>query len=80
MNRQEFILALRDELAKLPPEEIVEKCGVAHFIKYIEACGCEVLILGCTHFPYLREVVDKICSIPVIDPADEMFSAMTGLR
>lgn len=64
----------------LSPEEIVEKCGVRDFVRYIEACGCEALILGCTHFPYLREELDKFCSIPVIDPADEMFSAMTGLK
>ena len=32
MNRQEFILALRDELAKLPPEEIVDAT------QYFEEC------------------------------------------
>ena len=64
----------------LPPEEIVEKCGVRHMVKYMEACGCEALILGCTHFPYLRQELDKFCGIPVIDPADEMFTAMTGLK
>ena len=66
--------------AGLPPAEIIVKCGIGHMIRYMETCGCEALILGCTHFPYLREEVDKLCSIPVIDPADEMFSAMTGLR
>ena len=64
----------------LPAEEIVEKCGVKHMVKYMEKCGCEALILGCTHFPYLRRELDKFCSIPVIDPADEMFTAMTGLK
>lgn len=61
------------------PAAIVEECGIDHFVRYVEACGCEALILGCTHFPYIREELDKLCSIPVIDPADEMFSAMTGL-
>ena len=64
----------------LPAEEIVEKCGVKHMVKYMETCGCEALILGCTHFPYLRRELDKFCIIPVIDPADEMFAAMTGLK
>ncbi len=64
----------------LQPEEIVEKCGIRDMVKYLETCGCEALILGCTHFPYLRGEVDKFCSIPVIDPADEMFAAMTGLK
>lgn len=64
----------------LSPAEIVERCGVRDMVKYMETCGCEALILGCTHFPYLREEIDKFCGIPVIDPADEMFSAMTGLK
>lgn len=64
----------------LEPAEIVEKCGIRDMVRYMEACGSEALILGCTHFPYLREEIDRFCSIPVIDPADEMFSAMTGLK
>ena len=62
------------------PREIIERCGIEHMVKYMEACRCEALVLGCTHFPYLREELDKFCNIPVIDPADEMFSAMTGLK
>lgn len=62
------------------PADIARECGIAHFVRYIEDCGCEALILGCTHFPYIREELDKLCTIPVIDPADEMFSAMTGLK
>lgn len=64
----------------LPPAGIVEKCGIRDMVRYMETCGCEALILGCTHFPYLREELDGFCNIPVIDPADEMFSAMTGLK
>lgn len=64
----------------LSPQEIVEKCGIRHLVEYMKACGCEALVLGCTHFPYLREEIDKFCPMPVIDPADEMFSAMTGLK
>ena len=58
------------------PEEIVEKCGIAHLVKYIEACGAEALVLGCTHFPYIKEELSKMTSLPIIDPADEMFEAM----
>ena len=64
----------------LAPEVIAEKCGLAGLVEYMEACGCEALILGCTHFPYLRAEFDRLCKIPVIDPADEMFAAMTGLK
>ena len=61
----------------LPPEAIAEKCGLAHLAKYFEACGAEALVLGCTHFPYLKEEMAKLTSLPVVDPADEMFRAMT---
>lgn len=60
----------------MEPSEIVRECGLEHMVKYMEACGCEALVLGCTHFPYLRAEFDKMCSIPVIDPADELYSAM----
>ena len=60
----------------LPPEDIVRDLCLEGMVHYMEACGSEVLILGCTHFPYLKEVVEKICRIPLIDPADEMYDAV----
>jgi len=56
----------------LPAEEIVEKGGVKHMVKYMETCGCEALILGCTHFPHLKPLIEKICAgrAEVIDPSD----------
>jgi len=68
-----IVRAIEDGLS---PEEIVEKCGIAHLVKYIEACGAEALVLGCTHFPYIKEELSKMTSLPIIDPADEMFEAM----
>lgn len=60
----------------LSPEEIVEGCGLVHLLRYMEACGCEALILGCTHFPYLREELSRHTSMPIIDPADKMHAAL----
>lgn len=58
------------------PSDIVRELGLDHMVQYMEACGCEALLLGCTHFPYIKEELEKICTIPVIDPADEMFAAV----
>lgn len=58
----------------LDPAEIVRKCGLEYMVKYMEMCECEALLLGCTHFPYLRKELDKICSLEIIDPAEEMFA------
>ena len=57
----------------LPASEIVESLGLNHLVRYMEASGCEILVLGCTHFPYLREELQKCCRIPLIDPAERMF-------
>ena len=59
------------------PAQIMQELGLEHLIRYMEACGCEAVILVCTHFPYLREELGKVCSIPIIDPADEMYARMT---
>ena len=60
----------------LSPEEIVENCGLGHFVKYAEACGAEALVLGCTHFPYIKDELAKLTSLPIVDPAGEMFNAL----
>lgn len=62
----------------LAPADIVRQCGIDHLLRYMEACGCEAVILGCTHFPYLKEEIEKLTELEVIDPADKMFEALTG--
>lgn len=34
--------------------------------------GCDKIVLGCTHFPHLKQVIEKICAdrAEVIDPSD----------
>ena len=60
----------------LEPDEIIEKCGLRHMVKYMEACGAEAIVLGCTHFPYFRDELAGLTDLPVIDPADKMFEAL----
>lgn len=61
----------------LTPAEVVEKCGLRELLKYMETCGAEAVILGCTHFPYLKEELAKLTDLPLIDPADRMYEALT---
>ena len=68
-----IVRAIEDGLA---PEEIVERCGIYHLVKYFEACGAEALVLGCTHFPFIKEEIEKLTSLPIVDPAGEMFNAL----
>ena len=60
----------------LTPEEVIEKCGLADMVKYMEACGAEAIVLGCTHFPYFKEELAKLTDLPLIDPADDMYNAL----
>ena len=62
----------------LTPEDIAVKCGLADMLKYMEACGAEAVLLGCTHFPYLKEVLSRLTDLPLIDPADNMFDALVS--
>ena len=36
------------------------------------AAGCDKIVLGCTHFPHLRPVIESVCAgrAEVIDPSD----------
>ncbi len=68
-----IVRAIEDGLA---PGEIAERCGLAHMLKYMEACGAEAIVLGCTHFPYLRETLAELTDLPLIDPADRMFGVL----
>ena len=61
----------------LTPAEIVRKCGLGDMIRHMEACGAEAIVLGCTHFPYLKEELAKLTDLPLIDPADKMYEALT---
>ena len=70
-----IVRAIEDGLA---PAEVIEKCGLADMVKYMEACGAEAIVLGCTHFPYFKEELARLTDLPLIDPADRMYEALTG--
>lgn len=68
-----LVRAIEDGLG---PEEIVDSFGLEELAAYMEACGVEAIILGCTHFPYFKNELAKVTDLPLIDPADEMYLAM----
>jgi glutamate racemase len=60
----------------LPPGEIVENLKVREFLRYFTGMHAEVLILGCTHFPYIYEQIKDAVSVPVIDPGRRMLELL----
>ena len=58
------------------PSAIIDSCGLVEMDRYMEACGAEAILLGCTHFPYLMDEFEKVCRLPLIDPADMMYEKL----
>lgn len=53
-------------------QEICERLSIVPLCRALEAMDCRALILGCTHYPYIAEVLRGALHVPVIDPAGEM--------
>ena len=66
--------------AGLTPEEIIERQGLKELGVFFKKAGAEVWVLGCTHFPYLKEALQKEIELPLIDPADEMYELLISGR
>lgn len=66
----------------IPPEKIVREYGIIDIIDFynkLQLHGEKSLILGCTHFPYLKNAIEDIDdNINVIDPKDCMLAILKG--
>lgn len=58
--------------AGAPPEALVEDCGLETLLRFFEQNGAEAVVLGCTHFPYVKVVLQRRTSLPVLDPAERL--------
>jgi len=63
-----------------PANEIVEEFHMADMVGFYQDIGIEALILGCTHFSYIKEEMDRICNVDVIDPSDMMYEMLSDIR
>lgn len=58
--------------AGTPPEALVEDCGLERLLRFFEDNGAEAVVLGCTHFPYVRAALQSRTDLPVLDPAERL--------
>jgi len=58
--------------AETPAGEIISRFKLAGILEAMKAMGSEALVLGCTHFPYMKKELEELGILPVIDPADRM--------
>ena len=56
----------------LDPDEIIRRSHIDALARWFKACGCEALVLGCTHFPYVADALRAYTDLPLLDPAEEM--------
>ena len=49
------------------PEQIVEDFNFKTLFNYFELTNVEAVVLGCTHFPYIKKELEKISKLPIID-------------
>ena len=62
---------------KKSPKQIMEELNLEGFIKYLENIShpkykTDTLILGCTHFPYLKKEIKLLTKLNIIDTNDDM--------
>ena len=61
---------------KIDPSELVREFRLADLCRVYEAAGCQAVALGCTHFPYFKEKLRSVTTLPVFDPADLMYEEL----
>ena len=64
--------------AGTPPEILVEDCGLETLLRFFEQNGAEAVVLGCTHFPYVKAALESRTALPVLDPADRLAELALG--
>lgn len=62
---------------KKSPKQIIKELNLERFIKYLENINhpkykTDTLILGCTHFPYLKNEIKLLTKLNIIDANDDM--------
>jgi len=62
-----------------PPAEIVEKFSLKKILEFFTDNRVGVIILGCTHFPYLHRELEKFTSVEIIDPAELMYESILSM-
>ncbi|MGX7078736.1 glutamate racemase [Gemella parahaemolysans] len=58
------------------PEQIVEDFNFKTLFNYFEQTKVEAVVLGCTHFPYIKKELEKITKLPIIDVGVFMINSM----
>jgi len=71
------LLPLVSAIETLPdPAELYERFNLKSLTDSLIAMGSEVLIIGCTHFPYIEKEIRDGVAVEVINPSDKMLEEL----
>lgn len=73
LSMLELVKAIEEENR---PEEIVKDFNFEVLFNYFEQTKVEAVVLGCTHFPYIKKELEKITNLPIIDVGVFMINSM----
>lgn len=55
----------------------ITRLAVREYLKDIKAAGCDTLLLGCTHYPIIADIIsDELCGVTLINASDEAAKMM----
>lgn len=71
--------------AKKDPKDIIDNLALERLFKFLEDVRIgdgekKSIVLGCTHFPYLKEEIKKITKLEILDPADGMIDELKKIN
>lgn len=73
LSMLELVKAIEEENS---PEKIVKDFNFEVLFNYLEQTKVEAVVLGCTHFPYIKKELEKITNLPIIDVGVFMINSM----
>lgn len=70
---------------KKAPKEIIKNLALDKLFNFLEDLKLEdeeekSVVLGCTHFPYLKEDIKNITKLEILDPADGMIDELKKIN
>ncbi len=71
------VFAIEDNI---PSSEIYEKYHLRQLCDSFVHIGCDAIILGCTHFPYIEKEIRENVDIEVINPSRQMLDILESSK
>lgn len=73
-----IVLSIEENLS---PKEIITRLNLEGLLDYFsnikdERYKIDSILLGCTHFPYIKEELEKLTDLKIIDPVDDMINRL----